>query len=185
MAPLVELDWGAYTAAALMALEAALAAWGLTLEVRGFRRPRYDLDKVLAIVRGFRLFVAGTAVAGLGAAWAWHVPWLLALSAGHWRGGAVGDVHRGLRAAARKEGRGRTGGAALLRSSRELGRWNDALRPLDHGPDASPYAPMPGGAYGAANWGAGVILRSVAACHTGVMARRPEMRAGSPERPSG
>ena len=63
-----------------MAFGAALTMWGTKLEVDGWRRSKYDLDKVLTIVRGFRFFIIGLAVVGLGAAWVWHLVWLLVLS---------------------------------------------------------------------------------------------------------
>ena len=57
-----------------------MTLWGVRLEVGGFRRAAYDLDKVLMIVRGFRFFVLGIAVASLAAAWIWHLLWLLVLA---------------------------------------------------------------------------------------------------------
>ena len=57
-----------------------MTSWGVKLEVEGFRHCTYDLDKVLTIVRGFRIFVLGVAIASLGGAWAWHLLWLLVLA---------------------------------------------------------------------------------------------------------
>jgi len=66
---------------------ALLAALGLALAWRGLRlcraalpRPRSASMQPLTWMRGFRLTLFGLALAGVGAAWFWHLGWLLALS---------------------------------------------------------------------------------------------------------
>lgn len=65
----------------------ALILLGLVLAIRGLRqcrlafpRPRAASMQPLAWMLGFRLAILGLAAAGAGAAWLWHLPWLLALS---------------------------------------------------------------------------------------------------------
>ena len=76
----IDLGWRIYPAAAVMALGALAMLQGLRLEVAGFKSFSGKDPNLVVLVRGFRLFVAGAAVVGLGAAWAWHVPGLLVLS---------------------------------------------------------------------------------------------------------
>ena len=80
MDTLVELSWRLYLAAVIIAAGIAVAALGLRREVDGIGRPLRDPGKVLTFVRGFRLAIIGLAVAGIGAAWAWQLDWLLVLS---------------------------------------------------------------------------------------------------------
>lgn len=65
-----------YPAATLMLAGVLIASRGVRTEVRGHTMPLREPGKVLTIVRGFRLILIGLAVAGIGAAWAWHVGWL-------------------------------------------------------------------------------------------------------------
>lgn len=80
MDALIDLSWRLYPAAVIIAAGVAIAAVGLRREIDGIRRPIRDPTKVLTFVRGFRLAVIGLALAGIGAAWAWHLTWLLVLS---------------------------------------------------------------------------------------------------------
>lgn len=80
MGALIELSWRLYPAAALMLAGAWLAVVGMRLERDSVRRPVRDPGKNLTWMRGFRLAVIGLAVAGVGAAWLWHLGWLLALA---------------------------------------------------------------------------------------------------------
>jgi len=80
MEALTDLSWRIYPASALMALGVALLLSGLRLEVEGIRRPTGDSMKMVTVIRGFRIVVIGVALAGLGAAWTWHITWLLVLS---------------------------------------------------------------------------------------------------------
>ncbi len=80
MDALIDLSWRLYPAAAVIAAGTALAALGLRREIDGIRRPFRDPAKLVTFMRGFRLAVIGLAVAGIGAAWAWHLTWLLVLS---------------------------------------------------------------------------------------------------------
>ena len=41
---------------------------------------RGDSEKILQWIQGFRFLIIGLGLAGLGAAWAWHLTWLLVLS---------------------------------------------------------------------------------------------------------
>ncbi len=81
METLIELPWRVYPISALIALGTGLALWGLLMVVNGLRGAlRGDSGKLLTWIQGFRLLVIGLAVAGLGAAWAWHLTWLLVLT---------------------------------------------------------------------------------------------------------
>lgn len=113
MHALIDLSWRGYPAAVLMALGAALALRGLRTELEGMKRPARDPAKALTVMRGFRLAVVGLALVGLGAAWAWQLAWLLALSLAI--GGeetlessiAIFALRRGRRLTARPAGEGR------------------------------------------------------------------------------
>jgi hypothetical protein len=80
MDALVELSWRIYPAAVLIAAGCALALLGVARGVGGLRLPIRHPDKAVSVMRGFRLAVIGLAVAGLAAAWAWHLVWLLVLA---------------------------------------------------------------------------------------------------------
>ncbi|MEE9325038.1 MAG: hypothetical protein V3U90_05770 [Dehalococcoidia bacterium] len=80
MDALIDPWWRIYPASVLMALGAALAMVGLRNELDGLLRPVRDPEKVLTLIRGFRLAIIGLALIGLGAAWLWGLAWLLILS---------------------------------------------------------------------------------------------------------
>jgi hypothetical protein len=80
MDAVADLSWRLYPAALLMAAGSAVAAAGLRREIDGILRPVRDPDKVLTFARGFRLAIIGGALAAIGAAWAWHLTWLLVLA---------------------------------------------------------------------------------------------------------
>ena len=81
METLIELTWRVYPISALIALGIGLAVWGLLMELNGLRGAlRGDSGKLLTWIQGFRLSIIGLALAGLGAAWAWHLTWLLVLT---------------------------------------------------------------------------------------------------------
>ena len=80
MDALIDLSWRLYPAALLMAAGSVGALWGLVREIDGIRRPIRDPEKVLTFIRGFRLAIVGLALAAIGAAWAWHLTWLLVLA---------------------------------------------------------------------------------------------------------
>ncbi|MFQ5998330.1 MAG: hypothetical protein ACE5KO_03400 [Candidatus Bathyarchaeia archaeon] len=71
---LIDLSWRLYPATALMALGVAVVVSGLRRSFLG------DSVKLLTWLGGLRLSVIGFAVAGIGAAWAWHQLWFLVLS---------------------------------------------------------------------------------------------------------
>lgn len=75
---LAAAPWRVYPAAVLIALGAAVALRGL----RGLCQPLRGPIVLLAWVRGFRLAVIGLALAGIGAAWLWRQPWILAIALG-------------------------------------------------------------------------------------------------------
>jgi hypothetical protein len=77
---LVESDWRQLPAAALMAVGGLLAIIGARRQVDGITRPIGDPAKGLTWMRGFRRTIIGLAILGIGAAWMWQAPWLLALS---------------------------------------------------------------------------------------------------------
>lgn len=80
METLVELSWRGYPAAMLLLLGALVVAHGLRQWWDGARRPVRDPEKNLTWMLGFRRVFVGLALAGTGAAWAWQLPWLLALT---------------------------------------------------------------------------------------------------------
>ncbi len=81
METLIELPWRGYPISALIALGIGLALWGLLMVVNGLRGAlRGDSGKLLPWIQGFRLTIIGLALAGLGAAWAWQLTWLLVLT---------------------------------------------------------------------------------------------------------
>ena len=105
-----------------MAFGAVLTLWGMKLEADGWRRSKYDLDKVLAIVRGFRFFVLGLAVAGFGVA----PSMATRIVVGHrWRRDA-GDVHCDLCADARETARSDADAACRLQHLNRSGQ-NEGL----------------------------------------------------------
>jgi hypothetical protein len=76
---LVESDWRQLPAAILMAVGAAVAIVGFRRQIDGIARPIGDPAKGLTWMRGFRRTIIGLAILGIGAAWMWQAPWLLAL----------------------------------------------------------------------------------------------------------
>ncbi len=81
METLIELPWRVYPISALIAVGIGLALWGLLMELNGLRGAlRGESGKLLTWIQGFRLSIIGLALAGLGAAWAWHLAWLLVLT---------------------------------------------------------------------------------------------------------
>ena len=77
-----EAEWRAYPAAALALLGVWLVARGLwfgSKENPGLLRQGRD---AYAWIRGFQVGVAGLALIGAAAAWAWRQPWLLVLALG-------------------------------------------------------------------------------------------------------
>lgn len=80
MDSLIDLSWRVYPAAAMMTLGAVVWFMGSRMAIRGLRRPIGDSTKMQAFVIGFRFAVIGITLVGLGAAWNWHLTWLLVLS---------------------------------------------------------------------------------------------------------
>ena len=81
METLIDLAWRVYPISALIALGIGLALWGLLMELDGLRGAlRGESGKLLTWIQGFRLSIIGLALTGLGAAWAWHLTWLLVLT---------------------------------------------------------------------------------------------------------
>jgi hypothetical protein len=81
MEALLHLSWRLYVALPLMVLGAALAAWGIKKGLNGLLCAlRGDSAHLVTLMEGFRLSIIGLALTGIGAAWAWHLTWLLALS---------------------------------------------------------------------------------------------------------
>ena len=73
------LSWRVYPAAGLVAAGVALVVAGLWRERRSLALPVTDPAKGGALVRSLRSVLTGLAVAGIGAAWVYHVPYLLGL----------------------------------------------------------------------------------------------------------
>jgi len=64
-----------------MALGAAGAVWGAKRGLQGLLRAvRGDAAQLVPLMEGFRAAIIGLALVGIGAAWIWHLPWLLAIS---------------------------------------------------------------------------------------------------------
>lgn len=80
MEAIIDLPWRIYPASALLAAGSLLALYGAVIQWRGIVMPVRDPDKALTWMRGFRMTVIGLAIAGIAAAWAWHIPFLLALA---------------------------------------------------------------------------------------------------------
>ena len=77
-----EAEWRSYPAAALALFGLWLVARGLwfgSKESPGLLRQGRD---AYAWIRGFQVGVAGLALIGAAAAWAWRQPWLLVLALG-------------------------------------------------------------------------------------------------------
>src|SRR5687768_11376736 len=78
---LINLSWRLYLAVPLMALGAMLAVQAarrgrpaLLCTVRG------DASQLVPLMQCFRTTVIGLAIVGIGAAWTWHLTWLLIVS---------------------------------------------------------------------------------------------------------
>lgn len=80
MNSIVELSWRAYPAAVLMALGCLLVLRGVRRCAAAWPHPASGLMQPAVWMRGFRATVVGLALAGSGAAWLWHIGWLLAAS---------------------------------------------------------------------------------------------------------
>ena len=81
METLVHLSWRLYLAVPLMTLGAAGAVWGANRGLQGLLRAvRGDAAQLVPLMEGFRATIIGLALVGIGAAWIWHLPWLLAIS---------------------------------------------------------------------------------------------------------
>ncbi len=77
---LVALSWRIYPAAVLIAVGLAVTVWSVSRGVCGAGRHVRDPMRALALLRGFRVGIIGVSLAGVGAAWAWQLGWLLGLS---------------------------------------------------------------------------------------------------------
>ncbi len=80
MEVLVDLSWRPFPSAALIIIGLATAWAGSSLAGRGLRQRVGGGSNMQDFVRGFRIAVIGLVLAGLGAAWWWHVTWLFVLS---------------------------------------------------------------------------------------------------------
>jgi hypothetical protein len=81
MEVLVHLSWRVYLAIPLMALGATLAVWGAKRGRQGLLAAVHgDSAQLVAFMEGFRATVIGLALAGIGAAWIWHLSLLLILA---------------------------------------------------------------------------------------------------------
>jgi hypothetical protein len=81
MDTLIDLSWRLYVALPLMALGAVIAVWGTKMELVGLIGAlRGNSAQLVTLMEGFRLSIIGLALTGVGAAWAWHLTWLLVLS---------------------------------------------------------------------------------------------------------
>ncbi len=76
----IEPSWHAYPAAALLILGLAMTVWSLHWGATTARRQLRDPGRALGIVQGFRMGIIGLSLAGIAAAWLWHLQALLVLS---------------------------------------------------------------------------------------------------------
>jgi hypothetical protein len=80
MDDLIHLSWRAYPASILIGIGLAFVGVGIRRMVGGIRGTRRAPLKAIVWMAGFRTSVLGLALAGIAAAWLWHVPLLLALA---------------------------------------------------------------------------------------------------------
>ena len=78
----VDAPWRAYPAAALAFLGLALVLRGLWFGSAGSPGLLRQGRDAFAWIRCFQVAVAGLALVGVAAAWAWRQPWLLVLALG-------------------------------------------------------------------------------------------------------
>ncbi len=76
----VDLSWRPLPSAALIVIGLATVWAGTSLAGHGLRQRAGGGSNMQDFVRGFRFAVIGLVLAGLGAAWWWHVTWLFVLS---------------------------------------------------------------------------------------------------------
>jgi len=75
------LSWPFSLALPLMAVGAACAVWGAKRGFKGLLGAwRGDSAQLIPLMVGFRAFMIGLALIGIGIAWVWELPWLLVLS---------------------------------------------------------------------------------------------------------
>jgi hypothetical protein len=77
---IAHLTWRVYPAGAVLALGVVVALSGLRRCRASWRRPLTEPMKPLLWMRGFRRTILGLALMGVGAAWIWHIGWLLAVA---------------------------------------------------------------------------------------------------------
>lgn len=81
MDTLVHLSWRVYLAVPLIVLGVICAVWGAKRGLQGLLGAvRGDSAQLVAFIEGFRATIIGLALAGIGAAWVWHLSLLLVLS---------------------------------------------------------------------------------------------------------
>jgi len=83
---LIHSAWRWYVVVPLMAVGVACAVWGARWGWHGLRGAvDGDTAQLVPLMQGFRACIISLALVGLGAAWAWQLPVVLALSL--WIGG--------------------------------------------------------------------------------------------------
>ena len=80
MEAIVDLSWRIYPASLMLAAGSLLALYGCAVQFRGIKMPISEPSKNITWMRGFRLTIIGLAIAGIAAAWAWHLLWILVLA---------------------------------------------------------------------------------------------------------
>jgi hypothetical protein len=81
MDQLADLTYRIYPAAAMIAIGAVMAFFGLRRDLAGLRAPFSDSNKTLKMMTGFRMAIVGIALLIFGAAWIAQITWLMWLAA--------------------------------------------------------------------------------------------------------
>ena len=81
MESVIHLSWRLYLVVPMMVLGAIIAMWGAKRGRKGLLGAwRGDPAQLAPLMVGFRALIIGLALIGIGAAWAWHILWLVIVS---------------------------------------------------------------------------------------------------------
>ena len=79
---IADAGWRLYPAGLVIGVGAVMVFWGVRRLVQMERVPSRDRTKPIQYAGGLRLMFAGFAVVGVGAAWVWNQPFILAVALG-------------------------------------------------------------------------------------------------------